>query len=195
MIIGRDKINFQNSVNNTDKFRGHYNLIGHNYWSLYKNFVKNDIVILEIGTAYGGFAKFIKDNFTCKIIGAELQPIDCGQRHVSDLTNNNSKYDEMFIGNAFSSEFLKWNSDKNYKYDLIIEDADHSYETQIWGLNHCEQLLQSNGVYVIEDVQTYEDAKKLMINMPQHLKKYSYIWDGILSVNRYDDLCVVVDLR
>jgi hypothetical protein len=50
-------------------------------------------------------------------------------------------------------------------------------------------------VYIVEDVQTYEDAKKLMINMPPHLKKYSYIWDGILSVNRYDDLCVVVDLR
>lgn len=196
-MINTEKIDFITSVNNTDKFSGHFNIEGHNYWPLYKNFINREItLLLEIGTAYGGFAKFLKNNkYECKIVGAELDVKNHGQRHVLDCTDNNNLYDEMYFGDAFSKKFLDWNYEKSYKYDLIIEDADHGYDNQLWGLTNCEYLLKDNGVYVIEDIQSREIAYTLFQNMPIHLKKNSYIWDGTLSVGRYDDLCIVVDLR
>lgn len=195
-MIDTSKINFINTIANTDKFAGPYR-VGHNYWPLYKNFITKDLeIMLEIGTAYGGFAKFMKDNnFPCKVIGAEFDPKNHGQNHVSDRTDNNFLYDDMYIGDAFCHEFLSWNAEKQYKYDLVIEDADHGFEHQLWGLQNCERLLKTNGVYIVEDIQTYEIANTLFANMPPFLKRNSYIWDGIQSVGRYDDLCIVVDLR
>ena len=58
-------IDFSLAINNTDKFIGGVQNSyknGHNYQLIYKNFInKNISSILEIGTANGGFAKFLKD--------------------------------------------------------------------------------------------------------------------------------------
>jgi len=197
------QLNYESSVNNTDKFSGGYlknNQLGHNYQLLYKNFINKETKnILEIGTANGGFAKFLHDNkFNTikdfKLIGADISPYD-KHYHVTDHTNYNHLYNDFYVGNAFSPEFFSWNDSLNLKYDLVIEDADHTYETQSYMIKNSFKLLSSNGVYICEDVSNYETAKKLIDSIPAEYKIYSYIWDGSGSINRSDDICVVIDLR
>jgi 23S rRNA U2552 (ribose-2'-O)-methylase RlmE/FtsJ len=193
------KINYESSLNNTDKFSGgvqNSSFFGHNYQLLYKNFLNNKLQkILEIGTANGGFAKFLKDNkFKSFNVGCDITPDD-KHKHVSDYTNYNHLYDDFFSGNAFSQEFLDWNKVKEYKYDLVIEDADHTVETQAYMLQNCHYLLNEDGVYICEDVQSYTIAKQLIQIIPSKYKQFSYIWDGSFSIGRSDDICVVIDLR
>jgi 23S rRNA U2552 (ribose-2'-O)-methylase RlmE/FtsJ len=192
------KINYEYALYNTDKFVGGVfkHNIGHNYQLLYKNFLNNNLSkILEIGTANGGFAKFLKDNSVSSfLVGADIKP-DEQHNHVLDKTNYNKLYEDFYIGDAFTQSFLDWNLSKNYLYDLIIEDGDHSEKTQAYMLSNCNKLLNTNGVYICEDVQTYDIAKRLINNVPNEYKAFAYIWDGINSIGRTDDICIVIDLR
>jgi spermidine synthase len=193
------KINYESSLNNTDKFSGgvqNSSFFGHNYQLLYKNFLNPNLQrILEIGTANGGFAKFLKDNeFKSFNVGCDITP-DHKHKHVSDYTNYNHLYDDFFSGNAFSEEFLNWNKTKEYKYDFVIEDADHTVQTQSYMLQNSHFLLKDNGVYICEDVQSYDIAKTLIGSIPFKYKQYAYIWDASSSIGRTDDICVVIDMR
>lgn len=192
-------INYNLCQTNTDKFIGgvlENNTVGHNYQLLYKNFInKNVNSIMEIGTANGGFAKFIRDNnLNCFLVGCDINPNGAHQ-HVQDTTNYNHLYNDFYQGSCFSIDFINWLKNKNYKFDLIIEDANHFVETQSFLINHADELITNNGVYICEDAQSYENAKKVIKCVPNNLKKYSYIWEGIDSIGRYDDICVVIDTR
>lgn len=191
-------MNYTLALNNTDKFYGGINgtNVGHNYQLLYKNFLNNDLKsILEIGTAYGGFAKFLRqNNIKSKIIGADIAPCQ-HDGHVSDYSDNNSLYDDFYVGDAFSETFLNWLNEKKYAFDLVIEDAGHSRETQEYMLRNFYKFLNPNGVYICEDIQTYDTAIYLTQCVPDKYKKFCYIWDGRFSINRYDDVCIVIDLR
>jgi len=195
-------LNYETSINNTDKFSGGFlkdRNFGHNYQLLYKNFINKNIKnVLEIGTANGGFAKFLHDNFNntknFKLVGADISPYD-KHYHVADHTNYNNLYDIFYVGNAFCEQFFVWNDSLNIKYDLVIEDADHTQDTQSYMLKNSFRLLAPNGVYICEDVSDYDTAKKLINSIPTEYKPFSYIWDGTSSINRSDDICIVIDLR
>ena len=84
-------MNFSLCELNTDKFCGGISdspAKGHNYQLLYKNFINHDLQsVLEIGTANGGFAKFIRDNeLLCFLVGADINP-NIKHYHVPDTTN------------------------------------------------------------------------------------------------------------
>lgn len=192
-------MNFSLCNTNTDKFSGgltEKNTDGHNYQLLYKNFVNSNAkTILEVGTGNGGFAKFIRENnLICHLVGADIAP-NKQHRHVSDTSNYNYLYDSFYHGDCFSTFFLNWLTEKNYKFNLIIEDAEHTFEQQRFMLEHGTKFLEKNGVYISEDIQSYHIAKELMKYVPKELKKFSYIWEGSDSIGRYDDICIVIDTR
>lgn len=191
-------MNYTIALHNTDKFIGgvlNYP-VGHNYQLLYKNFLKVDIPnILEIGTGHGGFAKFLKENnLKSFIVGADISP-ESYHNHVADHTNYNFMYDDFYTGNAFTELFLNWIKSKNYKFDFVVEDGPHDPDTQSFMLKNFYNFLKPNGVYVCEDVVDYNTAKKIIKSIPTEYKKYSYIWEATDSINRTDDICIVVDLR
>jgi cephalosporin hydroxylase len=192
-------MNYESTINNTDKFSGgFYNdgKKGHNYQLLIKNLLsKNVQKIMEIGTAHGGFAKFLKDNkIKSFLIGADISPDD-PHPHVTDFTKYNNLYDVFYTGDAFCIDFLTWVEQNNYQSDLVIEDGDHDPRHQSFLLSNVNKLITKNGVYICEDVQTHEIALQLVNSVPSEYKKFTYIWDGRCSVGRYDDICVVVDRR
>ena len=190
-------MNYSHAHQNTDKFSGGLGIYrGHNYQLLYKNFLKDSIKnILEVGTANGGFAKFLRDN-NCNyfLVGAEIAPND-KHGHVPDSTNYNSLYDDLYVGDAFTDLFINWIKDKNYKFDFVIEDGDHDPITQKFMIANSYNLLSDVGVYVCEDVQSYSIAVDLLASVPFQYRKYSYIYDGSRSGGKPDDICVVIDLR
>jgi 23S rRNA U2552 (ribose-2'-O)-methylase RlmE/FtsJ len=188
------------AINNTDKFIGGVQNSyknGHNYQLIYKNFInKNISSILEIGTANGGFAKFLKDNLVSPslLVGADIDP-HSHHKHVSDHTNYNYFYNDFYIGNAFTEQFLNWVETKNYKFDLIVEDGDHQIQTQQFMLSNCNRLLKTTGIFICEDITNHSVAKQLIRTVPDEYKKYAYIWDGTDSIGRSDDVCIIIDLR
>jgi hypothetical protein len=192
-------MNYYSTINNTDKFSGGYHndgKKGHNYQLLLKNFLNTNVhKIMEIGTAHGGFAKFLKDNKNKSfLIGADISPDDL-HPHVSDYTKYNNLYNVFYKGDAFCLNFLTWVEENNYQSDLVIEDGDHDPKHQSFLLSNAHRLITKNGVYICEDVQTYEIAIQLVNSVLPEYKKFTYIWDGRCSVGRYDDICIVIDLR
>ena len=192
-------MNYDSTINNTDKFSGgFYNdgKRGHNYQLLLKNLLNEKLQkIMEIGTAHGGFAKFLKDNkINSFLIGADISP-DYPHPHVTDFTKYNNLYDVFYTGDAFCINFLTWVEQNKYQSDLVIEDGDHDPRHQSFLLSNVDKLITKNGVYICEDVQTYEIALQLVNSVPSEYKKFTYIWDGRCSVGRYDDICIVVDRR
>jgi len=192
-------INFNLNSNNTDKFSGGvgFSSHGHNYQLLYKNFIKTDIPkILEIGTAYGGFAKFLKNNSVKSfLVGADINPNENREQHVTDFTNYNNLFNDFYVGDCFKQDFIDWLQSKNYLFDLVVEDGPHTVESQCYMIAQSNKFLSSGGVYICEDIQSYEYATSIINSVPQEYKKYAYIWDARNSIGRFDDMCVVIDLR
>lgn len=189
-------MNYAYANQNTDKFSGTITSVGHNYQLLYKNFLNNSVnTLLEIGTANGGFAKFLRDNECAYyLVGADIAPND-KHGHVPDSTNYNMLYNDFYVGDAFTNNFIHWLIHKNYKFDFVVEDGDHDPKTQAFMIQQCYNFLSNTGVYVCEDIQGYSIAVDLLKYVPPQYRKYSYIYDGSRSGGKPDDICVVIDLR
>jgi spermidine synthase len=187
--------NYISSFNETDKFRQAHNN-GHNYQLIYPNFfLSKPRTILEIGTSSCGFAKFLRDNNIGNLlVGADLERGIVSHHIPSKLTWENL-FDDFFIGDAISSKFLDWITEKKYKFDLVIEDASHKLEDQMYLISKCEYLLSDSGVYITEDIASYDNAKTIIKSIPEKYKKYAYITDLTNSFDRPDDICVVIDCR
>jgi hypothetical protein len=184
-------IDYSLANKNTDKFTDH------NYQLIYKNFLNHNLKnILEIGSARGGFAKFLKENsFNSFLVGADLK-FDHTEHLTPDLTNYNNFYNDFFEGDCFSETFLNWINTKNYRFDLVVEDAQHTIDQQIFMIDNCEKLLNpNNSVYICEDLQGYNNAKEVIKYVPYNLKKYAYIWDASECTGRADDICIIIDTR
>jgi spermidine synthase len=185
---------YKSSFEETDKFRQGNN--GHNYQLIYPNlFLTKPETILEIGTASCGFAKFLKDNNIGKfIVGADLKK-GIVSYHIPSKKTWEHLFDDFFIGDVTSQEFLSWIKDKNYRFDLVIDDASHTIATQIHLIQICKDLLSDNGVYIIEDISSYHNAKEIIKAIPKEYKQYAYIVDLTDSCARSDDICIIIDGR
>jgi|TARA_B100000073_G_scaffold84137_3_gene64784 spermidine synthase len=183
--------NYESSIGETDKFRK-----PHNYQIIFPNFFltkpKN---ILEIGTSSCGFAKFLKDNKIGEwIVGADITKGLVSHHIPSNLTWEHL-FDDFFEGDAMSQEFRDWIAKKEYKFDLIFEDASHTLEMQKHMISTCDTLLSENGVYITEDIASYMNAKSIIRSVPTALRQYAYIADLTDSIGDPYDMVVVVDKR
>ena len=187
------RINYESSIDETDKFCPPH---GHNYRLLYHNiFLSEPNTILEIGTASCGFAKFLKDNNLGKhIVGADLKK-GVVSYHIHSRLTWEDLFDDFYEGDATSNDFLEWIKGKNYKFDLVIDDASHTVAMQINLLKKCELFMSDSSVYLIEDISSYNNAKEIIKHVPTSLKPYAYIVDLSDAYNRWDDICIIIDTR
>lgn len=135
--------------NNTDKGFHIINKKNETYADIYEKYFrekKNDnLVILELGVKNGASLKAYREYFPNAIIyGLDIDP-SCIQ--YNDPNNNIfieiiSQIDEDKINN-----FIK---DKNF--DIIIDDASHVNKFTIISFNLLFESLNSNGLYIIEDL-------------------------------------------
>ena len=139
-----NKINYESSIDETDKFSAPD---GHNYRLLYQNvFLSKPNTILEIGTSSCGFAKFLKDNNLGEhIVGVDVKKGIVSYHIPSKLTWEHL-FDDFYEGDAMSNDFLEWIKSKNYKFDLVIDDASHTVTMQI-------DLLKKNVNYLCQIVR------------------------------------------
>ena len=177
----------------TDKFRI---VDGHTYREVYEDVLTDTSCILELGTAHGGFVSFCKEQLGDQIfyVGADIQ----------SLGGYNNLADRLYHGDVYSEQFLQWVRDNKYSniFDLVIDDGPHSLQSQLWTMNHVEDFLSDDGVFICEDVMGLENAETIKSASP--FPKQTQIWDGnnhpdwirgCRPAAHCDNICVIVDRR
>ena len=134
---------------------------GHNYAKFYEKLFKKikqkKINILEIGSFYGNAAAavyFYLQNAT--IYSADIFP---------DLFSYKSKRINNFYVNSSEEKSIQ-NSiiDLNKNFELIIEDASHSYKDQIISLFMLFPLVNSGGFFITEELDFPDTRDDMNLN-------------------------------
>ena len=172
----------------------------HSYLPLYQKLLKNKKItaknILEIGIGdfgekNGGSIKLWKDYFTnATIYGLDILPIN---RVMDGLLNNNRIILYTSI-DAYNNDFFKNHFlNKNIKFDFMLDDGPHTLKSMKQFIKLYSQIMTSDGILIIEDVQSMDWIDILKNEVPQHLKEYIKIYDLRKNKNRYDDIVFTID--
>jgi len=169
-------------------------LYGNSYTNHYENILKNKKIncMLEIGVSFGGSIKMWDDFFKnkCIIIGVDIEE--------KRFKKTNLEKDNIIIEIGDQSDKFFLNKLCKYKYDLIIDDGSHKTEHQIISFNELFKSLNSNGIYIIEDLHVASktiEIFNLFKNNTEEFKKIinpEYIND-IQEIEFLEDnkLCVI----
>lgn len=134
--------------NTTHKYGIIYNLIFNSQFLKLNRKLK----ILEIGvTQFGdGSASCLSEiPFVDKYVGIDNK-LYKGKKlneHVKLYTG--SKYD------AYNLEMINFLQEKEGKFDIIIDDGPHTWESQKWFLKNYFELLNDGGLLLCEDIQEF----------------------------------------
>jgi len=130
----------------------------HGYIPFYEIIQNRDFQkIAEFGVFKGGSIRWLLERFPqSEIFGADILPIQpewpVDERfHFRQLDQSNREQIKSFLAER--------------KFDLIIEDGSHIPEHQVNCLIEGMRLLQSGGIYILEDIQTS------LPHHPMHFKK------------------------
>ena len=171
----------------------------HSYLPLYeellnskKNSAKN---ILEIGIGdfnmkNGGIIlMWIKYFLNAKIYGVDKLDIS----RVYDILVKDPQvklytsvdgYDENFVKNTFV------NSD--IKFDFILDDGPHTLDSMKKFIELYSELLEDDGILIVEDIQSWDWIDELKNVIPEKLKPFVQTFDLRQNKNRYDDIVLAI---
>ena len=119
--------------------------------------IKNDLLsMLEVGIRYGDSLEVWDSSpqFN-KIAGMDINDKETYLRHLKEnnLTRNFSSKVELLHGvDAYDKEVSKDLFNKGYKFDIILDDGDHQFDSQIKFFNNYYDLLNPGGVLICEDI-------------------------------------------
>ena len=177
----------------TDKFTTHsYNDLYNNLFNQIRNQSKH---ILEIGIGAfqqknGGSLLLWKMYFKNALIhGVDMYSED----RVYDIILNDNSIKTYLNSNAYKIEFVEEFKKQNIFFDVIIDDGEHTLETNCKCVELYSNLLTNNGILIIEDIQDISWIEKIKDNTPNDLKKYIHIYDLRHIKNRYDDILFVIN--
>jgi hypothetical protein len=156
----------------------------HSYIEFYEDYFLNKreqtTSFLEIGIQGGVSMLLWKEYFlNSKIYGID---IDFSRMH-ENIKQNTSL--NLLNSDATKSSILDL---LPIKFDVIIDDGEHSFSSQIASFSLLKDKLNKNGSYIIEDIQSYKEAELLQSMIPT-----SKIIDLRNKKNRYDDLLLIYE--
>ena len=172
----------------TDKNRYHSYL---NFYETIFSPIKEKVNnILEIGVLRGGSLKLWNDYFiNASIYGVDnaaavrYKPMGLDKRPRVHLIESDA-YSEKFI----KKEFIR----NNLKFDIIIDDGPHTLESQEFVIKNYLKILSNNGILIIEDVRSIDNALRLKQQIPPNLQPHSYIKDLRKRKGVWDDILLVI---
>lgn len=145
--------------------------------------------ILEIGLACGVSAAFMLLSIPTKSKITSVDPFQKFQWDSFGLVvveqiikeNKLSKSNHNWVS-SYSHTFF---SKKNNKYDFCFIDGDHSYQGTMIDLEGCHNLLNKNGILVIDDV-LHKDVKKSLYDfMSRNNGMYKKIENDLKTMTGY----------
>lgn len=120
---------------------------GHSYGDFYEQlflkFDRNDeLNILELGVQKGGSLRVWKEYFpNAHVYGVDIIDSRLDKYKEDDVTYIVDDLKKAIVGL------------RDIKFDIIIDDSDHSQETMVWIAQNYYYLLKPKGILVFEDVQ------------------------------------------
>jgi SAM-dependent methyltransferase len=169
-------VNYQSPEGHGDKGTAHTYI--NEYEKLLDQYRENSTV-LEIGICRGESLKMWDEYF----INSKVYGIDITDQHIKDLISEN-KYN-IIIGNACSKDILKQLN--NLSFDVIIDDGSHLINDQVNSFNILKNIMNPNGIYIIEDVNNIDSTKDKLTKLHDNVE----IIDNRHIKNRIDDVLVV----
>ena len=127
------------------------------YENLFKKFKRKEISIMEIGSFYGNAAASLFFYFkNSKIYSADIFP---------DLFKYKSKRIRNFYVDSSSEKSIQKSIlSLNCNFEIIIEDASHSYKDQIISLFLLFPLIKPGGIFITEELDFPDTRADMNIN-------------------------------
>jgi predicted O-methyltransferase YrrM len=169
----------------TDKEWGH-KYISYFYNDKFMKYKNKKIKLLEIGVESGYSIELWKSFFLkADIIGVDVK-LGYKPKNSDDLY--------LYEMDAYSDKTIDFLLDKHGKFDIIIDDGPHTYESQDFFLKNYDKILNEGGLIVLEDVPlSYID--KLMEYNPNYSKletdKPQMNYDNDPRFNTYNDSAII----
>ena len=159
----------------------------HSYLETYEKLMKDKCLtsknILEIGVQYGGSMKLWNDYF----VNANIYGIDISQ---APIFLNEYKRINCLKMNAYSQDSIDYFSKQNIVFDFILDDGLHTLDSMIYFIKNYLQLLDTEGILIVEDVQDINWCDTFKTLVPNG---YTYeIIDLRHIKNRWDDILFVI---
>jgi hypothetical protein len=156
----------------------------HSYIEFYEDYFLNKreqiTSFLEIGIQGGVSMLLWKEYF----LNSKIYGIDIDFSRIHENIKQNTSLN-LLNSDATKSSILDL---LPIKFDVIIDDGEHSFSSQIASFSLLKDKLNKNGSYIIEDIQSYKEAELLQAMIPT-----SKIIDLRNKKNRYDDLLLIYE--
>ena len=158
-FFNSDKGNqFENQYTHPSK-RTSFKIKGHGYSNFYQKYFENlkskNLNILEIGSFHGNASAALFFYFkNSKFFAADIYP---------DLFRYRSNRIKNFYVNSSNEDSIQNNIIDKFSdnFDIIIEDAGHSFKDQIISLFMLFKKLNSGGLFIVEELD-FPDTRKDM---------------------------------
>ena len=138
--------------------------------------------VLEVGVYLGGSIKLWNDFFVnAQVYGLDINPIENneGFRNKEQITLYAST-------DAYNADFVKREFvDKKIQFDFLLDDGPHSLESMYKFIELYTPLMTNDGIFIIEDVQSWDWIQLLIDAVPEELKSFIQVYDLRLNKNRY----------
>ena len=149
----------------------------HSYKTVYDRYIVGRKKVLEIGIQRGGSI------LTWAATGADVWAIDINPPPAF-LSHPRI---HLAVGNAYDQKAIE--ALAGQKFNMIVEDGSHKPEDILWAAKHYSQLLEEDGVMLIEDIPN--DAVVSQLKM---IPGFFTVEFDLRSVKgRYDDRIVVLE--
>jgi len=160
----------------------------HSYIDLYQSILgpirESTKKVFETGIYKGGSTKLWSEFFP----NAQIYSIDITLEHViCDISAHNIT---TIVADSYNPNFVK--SMGYGTFDFIIDDGPHTLESMIACAKEHSKLLAPNGVLIIEDIQSPEWIRSIILSLPKQLQATCVIHDHRTLKGRWDDIVLVV---
>jgi len=165
------------------------------YESLFQGKKETATHVLEVGIGYpphngGSIAMWEKYFTNAQIYALDVIPMTdvwtelLHQPRIHLFTAINA-YDPFI----FKRLFL----DKPVSFDIVLDDGPHTLESMVTFVTMYSRVLKSDGILVIEDVQSMDWIDVLRSHTPEALQPFIEVYDLREKKGRYDDIVFVIN--
>lgn len=141
---------------------------------------QNGCNIMEIGLALGHSIRMFDEYFTnSNIVGVDISM-------VFDYVGKNNKV-ELIQADATKANFLK-ELNEDVKFDIIIDDGDHTHQSQIATFDLLKSKMNSGGIYIIEDILNWDVSKEFLLKIHSNME----VIDMRHVNGRFDNILLVM---
>lgn len=186
----------KHGVNGYDLQGGTDKATVHNYTGIYEHLLKpfkdrRYGALLEIGVRHGG-SSLLWWEYLPNFQFALVDPVITFGKNIVEIFNKDMERYLFYNTDAYTDE-CKQNLKEDWeKFDVIIDDGPHTPYSQKWAIENYLELVEDDGLLIIEDIESNTVLEMLKESVPEEYKSNIEVYDVREISGRYDDLILVV---